>query len=434
MNKIIEVKNGHLYFDGCDTVKLAEEFGTPIYVYSKTDIVSRIDELKECFVDPYPKNRIAYAAKAFCCMGIYKLCENEGISMDVVSGGELFTAMKANIDPEKLEFNGNNKLPSELAAAIDYGVGRIIIDGEQELDLIERICEAKGKTTDILIRITPCVEVDTHDYIVTGRKDSKFGLNIDPEIIFPYIKRAIDSKYVRFHGFHYHLGSQLFDNKPMLDAVDVALELMKECRNRFGFAPGELNIGGGVGVTYTDEVRMPFSYFYTPILERVAVWCEKENYEMPALICEPGRSIVAEAGIQLYTVGMTKNIPGIRRYAAIDGGMSDNIRPALYGSKYGGVVANRADEATDEIVTICGKCCEGDSDMIIRGGKFASPCTGDIIAVFSTGAYGYSMANNYNRNPIPGVVLVEKGKAEWLIKPQSYEHMTELDLIPDLIK
>lgn len=434
MSNIKEVKNGHLFFDGCDTVELAKEFGTPIYVYSKTDIVARIDELKECFVKPYPKNRIAYAAKAFCCMGIYKLCENEGISMDVVSGGELFTAMKAKIDPEKLEFNGNNKLPSELEAAIDYGVGRIIIDGEQELDLIEKICEANGQTTDILIRITPSVEVDTHDYIVTGRKDSKFGLNIDPEVIFPYIKKAIDSKYVRFHGFHYHLGSQLFDNKPMLDAVDVALELMKDCRERFGFAPGELNIGGGVGVTYTDEVRMPFSYFYTPILERIAAWCEKENYEMPAVICEPGRALVAEAGIQLYTVGMTKNIPGIRRYAAIDGGMSDNIRPALYGAKYGGLVANRADEPADETVTICGKCCEGDSDMIIKGGKFASPRTGDIIAVFSTGAYGYSMANNYNRNPIPGVVIVEKGKAEWLIKPQSYEHMTALDLLPDMLK
>ena len=434
MNMVSEIKGSHLWFDGCDTVELAKEFGTPLYVMSKTDIVSRINELKECFVKPYPKNRIAYAAKAFCCMGMYKLCENEGISMDVVSGGELYTAMKAGIDPKKLEFNGNNKLPKELEAAIDYGVERIIIDGEQELALIEQICEKLGKKTDILIRVTPCVEVDTHDYIVTGRKDSKFGLNIEPEFIYPYVKKAIDSKYVTFHGFHFHLGSQLFDAKPFMDATNVMLDLMKETRERFGYVADELNIGGGPGVTYINEERPPYSYYYTPVLQRIEEWCKAEDYEMPAVICEPGRSIVAEAGLQLYTVGMTKVVTGIRKYAAIDGGMPDNIRPALYGAKYKGIVANRADEEPTETVTICGKCCEGDSDMIIRDSKFADPKTGDIIAVFSTGAYGYSMANNYNRNPIPGVVLVEKGKAEWMVKPQTYEQMICCDVMPESLK
>ena len=434
MNMVSEIKGKHLGFDGCDTVELAKEFGTPLYVYSKTDIVSRIDELKECWIKPYPKNRIAYAAKAFCCMGMYKLCENEGISMDVVSGGELYTAMKAGINPAKLEFNGNNKLPKELEAAIDYGVERIVIDGVQELELIESICKKLGKKTDILIRVTPCVEVDTHDFIVTGRKDSKFGLNIEPEFIFPYVKRAIDSEYVNFHGFHFHLGSQLFDVKPFLDATAVMLQLMKDTREKFGFVCDELNIGGGPGVTYINEERPPYRYFYDPVLEKVEAFCKAEDYPMPAMICEPGRSIVAEAGLQLYTVGMTKEVIGIRKYAAIDGGMPDNIRPALYGAKYKGIVANRADEPADETVTICGKCCEGDSDMIIKDAPFAMPRTGDIIAVFSTGAYGYSMANNYNRNPIPGVILVEKGKAEWMVKPQTYEQMICCDVIPESLK
>lgn len=434
MNMVSEIKGKHLFFDGCDTVELAKEFGTPLYVYSKTDIVSRINELKECFIKPYPKNRIAYAAKAFCCQGIYKLCENEGISMDVVSGGELYTAMKAGIDPSKLEFNGNNKLPRELEAAIDYGVERIVIDGEQELALIEEICRKLGKKTDILIRVTPCVEVDTHDFIITGRKDSKFGLNIEPEFIFPYVKKAIDSEYVNFHGFHFHLGSQLFEVKPFLDATDVLLKLMEDCREKFGYVADEFNIGGGPGVTYTDEVRKPYSYFYTPVLEKVAAWSKEKDYPMPAMICEPGRSLVAEAGLELYTVGMTKTVTGIRKYAAVDGGMPDNIRPALYGAKYKGIVANRADEPAEETVTICGKCCEGDSDMIIKDAKFADPKTGDIIAVFSTGAYGYSMANNYNRNPIPGVILVEKGKAEWMIKRQTYEQMTCCDVMPESLK
>ena len=396
--------------------------------------MARIDELKECWIKPYPKNRVAYAAKAFCCMGMYKLCENQGISMDVVSGGELYTAMKAGINPAKLEFNGNNKLPKELEAAIDYGVERIVIDGVQELELIESICKKLGKKTDILIRVTPCVEVDTHDFIVTGRKDSKFGLNIEPEFIFPYVKRAIESEYVNFHGFHFHLGSQLFNVKPFIDATKVLLQLMKDTREQFGFVCDEMNVGGGPGVTYTIEERPSYRYFYDPILSEVEAFCKAEDYPMPAMICEPGRSIVAEAGLQLYTVGMTKEVIGIRKYAAIDGGMPDNIRPALYGAKYKGIVANRADEPADETVTICGKCCEGDSDMIIKDAPFVMPKTGDIIAVFSTGAYGYSMANNYNRNPIPGVVLVEKGKAEWMVKPQTYEQMICGDVIPELVK
>ena len=434
MNLVSEIKGKHLWFDGCDTVELAKEFGTPLYVFSKTDIVARIDELKECWIKPYPKNRVAYAAKAFCCMGMYKLCENQGISMDVVSGGELYTAMKAGINPAKLEFNGNNKLPNELEAAIDYGVERIVIDGVQELELIESICKKLGKKTDILIRVTPCVEVDTHDFIVTGRKDSKFGLNIEPEFIFPYVKKAIDSEYVNFHGFHFHLGSQLFEVKPFIDATKVLLQLMKDTREQFGFVCDEMNVGGGPGVTYINEERPPYRYFYDPILEEVEAFCKAEDYPMPAMICEPGRSIVAEAGLQLYTVGMTKEVIGIRKYAAIDGGMPDNIRPALYGAKYKGLVANRADEPADETVTICGKCCEGDSDMIIKDAPFVMPRTGDIIAVFSTGAYGYSMANNYNRNPIPGVILVEKGKAEWMVKPQTYEQMICCDVILESLK
>lgn len=430
---IREIKNNKLYFDGCDTTELAKQYGTPLYVFSENDIVGRLRELKECFVDKWPGARVAYACKAFCVPAMLKLVAREGMCIDVVSGGELYTAIQAGFPAERIEFNGNNKLVSELEMAIDYDIGRIIIDSTQELELIEKICAEKGKRTRVLYRVTPGVQADTHDYIITGKKDSKFGLPMDDEIIYPSIKAAIDSEYVDFLGLHFHVGSQLFDVDPFLQAVDAILGLVKETRTRFGYEMTELNLGGGYGVTYTTEERKPYSYFLQPMMDKIAAFFDAEGMARPALVCEPGRSIVAEAGINLYTVGSIKDIPGIRKWVSIDGGMTDIIRHALYQAVYTGVVANRAEEPADDVITVCGKCCES-GDVLMRDVKMAAPKRGDIIAMYSTGAYGYSMASNYNSNPIPAVVLVKDGQSDLIVKRQSYDHIIANCVVPERLK
>lgn len=430
---IHEVKNGTLYFDGCDTTELAKQYGTPLYVFSETDIVSRFSELRECFLTKWENTRVAYACKAFCTPAMLKLVEREGMCIDVVSGGELYTAIAAGFPAEGIEFNGNNKLPAELEMAVDYGIGRIIIDSLQELSLIEAICKEKGKRMKVLYRVTPGVQADTHDYIITGKKDSKFGLPMDDEIIYPSIKAAIDSEYVDFLGVHFHVGSQLFEVRPFLEAVDTVLGLMKQTRERFGYTMTELNLGGGYGVTYTNEERQSYSYFLTPMMEKIEAFCATEGFPRPAVVIEPGRSIVAEAGMSLYTVGSIKDIPGVRKYVSVDGGMTDNIRPALYGAVYRGVVANKADAPAEDVVTVCGKCCES-GDVLMRDVKLAETEKGDIIAMFSTGAYGYAMASNYNNNPIPAVVLVKEGQSDLIVKRQSYEDIIRNAVIPERLK
>ena len=419
-----DIKDGTLYFDGCDTTELAKKYGTPLYVISAKMIKDKFAQLQEEFISKYPKARVAYACKAFCTKEMLRLCAREGVSIDVVSGGELFTAMAVDFPPERIEFNGNNKLRSELEMAIDYGIGRIIVDGIGELELIEDICREKNKKVNILYRITPGIKADSHDYIITGKKDSKFGMPQDEEELYKEIKKAIDSQYVNFLGLHFHIGSQLFDNDPYVQAVKVALGHVKNIKDRYGYAMQELNLGGGFGARYTDEQTRPYSYYLDPMVKEVRDFCEKENMELPTLVIEPGRSIVAEAGISLYTVGRIKDIPGVRKYVSVDGGMTDNIRPALYQAQYTGVLANRAGEEKTETVTFCGKCCES-GDILIKDIKTAAPKTGDILAIFTTGAYGYSMASNYNKNPKPAVVMTDQGKEKVIVKRQSYEEIIE---------
>ncbi len=419
-----DIKDGTLYFDGCDTTELAKKYGTPLYVISAKMIKDKFAQLQEEFISKYPKARVAYACKAFCTKEMLRLCAREGVSIDVVSGGELYTAMAVDFPPERIEFNGNNKLRSELEMAIDYGIGRIIVDGIGELELIEDICREKNKKVNILYRITPGIKADSHYYIITGKKDSKFGMPQDEEELYKEIKKAIDSQYVNFLGLHFHIGSQLFDNDPYVQAVKVALGHVKNIKDRYGYAMQELNLGGGFGARYTDEQTRPYSYYLDPMVKEVRDFCEKENMELPSLVIEPGRSIVAEAGISLYTVGRIKDIPGVRKYVSVDGGMTDNIRPALYQAQYTGVLANRAGEEKTETVTFCGKCCES-GDILIKDIKTAAPKTGDILAIFTTGAYGYSMASNYNKNPKPAVVMTDQGKEKVIVKRQSYEEIIE---------
>ncbi|MEG0322264.1 MAG: diaminopimelate decarboxylase, partial [Oscillospiraceae bacterium] len=295
-----ELKNNTLYFDGCDTTKLAQKYGTPLYVFSESDMVGRFSQLRETFLNRWERTRVAYACKAFCTTGMLKLVEREGMCIDVVSGGELYTAIAAGFPPERIEFNGNNKLPSELELAVDYGIGRIIVDSLQELPLIEAICKQKGKKMNILYRITPGIKVDSHDYIVTGKKDSKFGFPLDEDVIFPAIEAAIKSEYVNFMGVHFHVGSQLQDNSGYLNALEIMLKLVRDTKERCGFTMQELNIGGGFGIQYTDEDRKPYDYFLTPMMERIEAFSKELGITRPNVVTEPGRSIVGEAGMSLY--------------------------------------------------------------------------------------------------------------------------------------
>lgn len=427
---IREIKDGVLYFDGCNTAELAKRYGTPLYVISRTDIEERFEELRRDFLSEYRNTRAAYACKAFCTKAMLKLCEAEGLCIDVVSGGELYTAISVGFPAERIEFNGNNKLASEIEMAVDYGIGRIIVDGLRELELIERICAEKGRRMKILYRITPGVKADTHDYIITGKKDSKFGIPLDDDIIYPEIKKAIDSPHVEFLGFHFHVGSQLFDNSPYLQAVDTVMDNVRAVKEKFGYEIRELNLGGGFGAAYTDEERKPLRYFIAPMMEKIKNACDEMDMPMPVVVIEPGRSIIAEAGMTLYEIGSIKDIPGVRKYVSVDGGMTDNIRPALYQSLYEGTVANKADFPKDDKVTVCGKCCES-GDILIRDCMITSEASaGDVFAIFSTGAYGYSMASNYNRNPIPAVVMVKEGNSEIIVNRQSYDDMISRDVIP----
>lgn len=430
---IREIENNILFFDGCDTVGLAKKYGTPLYVMSETEITERFRELKKSFTEKYPGTRVAYAAKAFFPLAMAKIVMREDMCVDVVSGGELYTAVKAGFPAERIEFNGNNKTDEELEMALKYGVGRIIVDGLSEISRIEKICKAENKTANVLFRVTPGVDCHSHDYMVTAKTDSKFGIPMDEEVILPQIKAAMDSPYINLKGFHFHVGSQIFENTYHLLALDVVLDLVAKAKEKLGYVTQELNLGGGFGAVYIDEKRQPYEYFLAPMMERITAFFDEHVMDRPAVVIEPGRSIAAEAGISLYSIGEIKDIKDVRKYVSVDGGMTDNIRPALYGAEYDAVIANKAGRKKTEKVTVCGKCCES-GDILIKDIEIAEPERNDVLAVFSTGAYGYTMASNYNKNPIPAVVLVSKGRDELIVKRQSYEDLIRNEVIPEYLK
>ena len=429
----MDIRNGRLYLDGCDSVELAEKYDTPLYVLSLSQMVQRVDELKSALAN-YPKSRIAYAGKAFLSVGMVRILEKLGLCLDVVSGGELDTALAADFPAERIEFNGNNKLDWELDLAIRSGVGRIIIDGFQELDRIRHYARHHDTRVAVLIRLTPGMAADSHDYIVTGKKDSKFGFPLDAPELRQTIDDALADDLIDLLGFHIHVGSQLDHNRVYLESLDLVLDFIDQLHRSNGFIPQELNVGGGFGIRYTDQdTRQPYDYFLAPLIERISLFYQERAWPLPELVTEPGRSIVGEAGTTLYTVGNLKDIPGLRYYVCVDGGMNDNIRPALYQAKYSAVLANRADETADINVTITGKICES-GDIIIRDIALPSPRRGDLLAVFSTGAYGYSMASNYNKLPIPAVVLAYRGQSDILIRRQTLADLRQYDAVPDLLE
>ncbi|WP_462412089.1 diaminopimelate decarboxylase [Neobacillus sp. Marseille-QA0830] len=422
-------KKGHLEIGGVDAIELTENFGTPLYVYDVALIRERAQGFKQAFEEQQVKAQVAYASKAFSTVAMIQLAEEEGLSLDVVSGGELYTALTAGFPPEKIHFHGNNKSRAELEMAIDNGIGCIVIDNFYEIELLKSICfEKQPKELNVLLRVTPGIEAHTHDYILTGQEDSKFGFDLQNGQAEKALTETMDFQYFHVLGLHCHIGSQIFETTGFLLAAQKIVEKLAEWKNKYAFESEVLNLGGGFGIRYTKEDEpIPPAQYVSEIINEVKSLNEQYSMAMPEIWIEPGRSLVGDAGITLYKVGSSKDVPGVRRYLAVDGGMSDNIRPALYQAKYEAVLANKPLAKTDETVSIAGKCCES-GDMLIWDLPLPNSEDEDILAVFCTGAYGYSMANNYNRLPRPAVVFVENGKATLVVKRETYEDMLRLDL------
>lgn len=429
---------GHLEIGGCDTVDLAAKFGTPLYVFDEKYIREMMDVYRDTIEREYDGHGLVlYASKAFSCMAIYKIAAQENIGVDVVSGGELYTALKAGFPAEKIYMHGNNKLLRELQLAVDSGVGMIVVDSYDEADMLNELAQNKGIRQDVLIRINPGVEAHTHAFVQTARTDSKFGFSISDGTAEKMTAYILKKGSLNLKGYHCHIGSQIFEKQSFVLAAQKAMDFMAKIKADLGFEADTLNIGGGFGIWYTDEDAKISVEGYAAYLEAlIAAVKDKANelgLKRPYLLIEPGRSIVGEAGITLYTVGAIKDIPGIKKYVAIDGGMFDNPRYALYQSKYTVLLANRANEECTEKVTIAGKCCES-GDLIAVDVPLPEAKRGDIAAVLSTGAYNYSMASNYNRNFIPPAILVKDGEADYIVKPQTYDDLIRNDVVPGRLK
>lgn len=429
---------GHLEIGGADAVDLVERFKTPLYVFDEAHIRNMMRVYKDTINSEYDGNGLVlYASKAFSCEAIYCIAKQEGIGVDVVSGGELYTALKADFPANKIYMHGNNKLLRELEFAVENGVGNIVVDSFSEADTLDKLAEKKNIKQSVLIRTNPGVEAHTHAFVQTARTDSKFGFSINDGTAEEMIKHVLSKKNLVLKGYHCHIGSQIFEKQSFVLAVEKVMNFSAKIKKELGFEPAELNLGGGFGVWYTDEDPQLKLGDYADYLKALITAIKQKSKEyglkLPYLLIEPGRSIVGEAGVTLYTVGAIKDIPGIKKYLAVDGGMFDNPRYALYQSKYTVLLANRANEECVERVSVAGKCCES-GDLIAVDVPLPEAKSGDIMAVLTTGAYNYSMASNYNRNFIPPAILVKDGKAEYIVKPQNYEDLVRNDFIPDYLK
>lgn len=421
-------ERGHLVVGDVDAVDLAKKYGTPLYVYD----VSLIRENCRSFVHTFKqlgiKAQVAYASKAFSTIAMLQVINQENLSLDVVSEGELYTALKAGFPTKKIHLHGNNKSYNELYMAVANDIGCIVIDNFYEIDLLEKILEELNKKMDVLIRVTPGIESETHHYIMTGNEDSKFGFNMMNGQAEEAFKKVHNHERLIFKGLHCHIGSQIFATDSFVKAVEVLYKQLSEWNKEYDYTPEVINLGGGFGIRYigTDQ-PLPFDQHVKEIVHSVKENSKRFQLPLPEIWIEPGRSIVGNAGITLYTVGSMKDIPNVRKYVAVDGGMTDNLRPALYEAKYDGIIANKANEKATEKVSIAGKACES-GDMLIWDIEVPLIESGDIFAVFSTGAYGYSMANNYNRFARPAVVFVENGKDVLVVKRETNEDIVKNDL------
>lgn len=421
----------HLMLGGCDTVKLAERWGTPLWVMDYDTIKASAEALKAGLA-VYPGAKALYAGKAFMCLAICRLVRELGLGLDVVSEGELYTALRAGFPKDDIYLHGNNKSPAELIMAIENAGVTIIVDGFQELDSVIEIASARGLRARIMVRVTPGVEPDTHEYIKTGQFDSKFGISL--EQVVPFVERVVQSEeHLEFRGIHAHIGSQSLAMEPYLKLVDILAETVAEIKNRLGREIDYLNLGGGLGIVYTEaDQPIPLFDWSRAMAERVLDVFTRLGLKQPQLLVEPGRSVVGTAGVTLYRAGQVKNFESGKRAVALDGGMADNPRPATYNARYTSVIASRMNKSeADSPVDLVGRFCES-GDIIIKGAGIPAE-TGDLIAVFSTGAYNYSMSSNYNRTGKPACVLVKDGKAELIIERESLDDLVRQDRIPDFL-
>lgn len=422
-------ENGHLYIGGCDTVELAAVYGTPLYVMDETAIRGALRAYRSSIEENYDNGGIvAYASKACCFKELYRIVNEEKCGADVVSGGELYTALQTGFPAERLFFHGNNKSEAELRMALDVGVGRIVVDNPTELRTLSELAYSMGKTAQIYLRITPGISAHTHAFIRTGEVDSKFGLTLENGEAMEGVLLALQSQSIELKGLHCHIGSQIFDEQPFIHAAETMLTFMADVRTRTGCAIPELNLGGGFGVVYTEADHPRKAGEYMRLVAEAAKRKAAElQYPFPYIVIEPGRSVVAPAGITLYTVGGVKEIPDVRTYVSVDGGMPDNPRYALYQAEYTALIANKADKPQDTIVTIAGRCCES-GDLLQENTPLQRCGRGDILAVLATGAYNYSMSSNYNRLPRPAVVLVRKGESRVVVLGETYEDLIRNDI------
>ena len=423
---------GNLEIGGCDMVKLVEKYGTPLYVIDETTLKTVCSDYKKAF-KMYPKVNMMFASKALCTMATSKLLFDEGFGFDVVSAGEIYTVYKAGVDMAKVLFNGNNKSFDELTLAIELGVGRISVDNFFELSLLNEIAKSNNKVVDILLRITPGIECHTHEYIQTGHLDSKFGFDLTQ------IDEAVElilNEYtnLKLHGLHAHIGSQIFETSVYGDEIEILVKEIARLDEKFGLKLDEINIGGGLGVKYTEADCPPSVHTVARIvINRLNECIKKYDIQPPALFIEPGRSIISTAGVTLYTVGSSKQVPKGKKYVAIDGGMADNPRPSMYQAKYFAEIANKKDNLSSNIVTIAGRFCES-GDILIKDIKLPELEEGDILCVYNTGAYNYSMASNYNRVQKPVMVLVNNSQSDMIVKREVLDDLISHDVIPDRLK
>lgn len=419
---------GHLEIGQLDTTELAREFGTPLYIYDVEAIRNNCRAFIDTFNELDVKAHVSYASKAFSSIAILQVIEQEGLGLDVVSEGELFTAMQAGFPAEKIHFHGNNKSLAELEMAIDYGVGTIIIDNFFEIALLEELLNQKNKQINVLIRVTPGIESETHHYIMTGNEDSKFGFNIQNGQAEAAFNKLHHHPRIKLRGLHSHIGSQIFTTESFQLAINMLFNTVAKWKQTAGFIPEVMNFGGGFGIRYTrNDAPLPNEQYVKEIVKHVEKNVASIGIDMPEIWLEPGRSIVGNTALTLYRAGAIKDIAGVRKYVSVDGGMADNIRPALYEAKYEAVIANKVLEKPIETVSIAGKACES-GDMLIWDLPVPKLDHDDIIAVFSTGAYGYAMASNYNRFLRPAVVFVENKEAKLVIRRESLEDIVKNDL------
>ena len=425
-------ERGHLSIGGCDCMELTERFGTPLYVMDEDLIRKNCRTYTNAMERYYQGNgKILYASKAFSTMAMCKIVEQEGMGLDVVSGGELYTALAAEFPRDMIYFHGNNKSDSELDFAIDSDIYCIVVDNIYELEKINEKAMARGKKVQISFRIKPGIDAHTHDFVMTGQIDSKFGVALENGEALEAVKMATEMSFVELIGVHCHIGSQIFDLAPFQSAAEIMLGFVAETRDKFGVHIKELNLGGGFGIKYVPS-HDPIEYdkYIESVRETVVNTCAKLSLEVPMLIMEPGRSIVASAGITLYTVGGVKEIKDVRTYVSVDGGMADNPRYALYQSEYDAVIANRPSAEKLKLVTIAGKCCES-GDLLVKDIMMPDVEVGEVLAVLATGAYNYSMSSNYNRIPKPPVVLVKDGEARIIVRREDFEDIVRNDVLPE---